>query len=47
MAGASVAEGCELTECLLFPGVAVPANRVRRRTIFTEHGEIRCAPDEA
>jgi glucose-1-phosphate thymidylyltransferase len=47
MSGASVGEGCELTECLLFPGAAVPAGRVRRRSIFTEHAEIRCAPDEA
>jgi glucose-1-phosphate thymidylyltransferase len=47
MSGAAVAQGCELTECLVFPGAAVPAGRVRRRSIFTEHAEIRCAPDEA
>jgi dTDP-glucose pyrophosphorylase len=47
MAGASVGDGCQLTECLLFPGAHVPAGRVRRRSIFTEHAEIRCAPDEA
>lgn len=46
MAGAAVGAGCELTECLLFPGATVPAGRVRRRSIFTEHAEIRCAPDE-
>jgi dTDP-glucose pyrophosphorylase len=47
MAGAEVGDGCELTECLLFPGARVPAGRVRRRSIFTEHSEIRCAPDDA
>ncbi len=47
MAGAEVGEGCELTECLLFPGARVPAGRVRRRSIFTADAEIRCAPDEA
>ncbi len=47
MAGARVGGGCELTECLLFPGADVPAGRVRRRSIFTEHAEIRCAPDDA
>lgn len=46
MAGAVVGEGCELTECLLFPGARVPAGKVRARTIFTEHGEIRCGADE-
>ncbi len=46
MAGAEVGEGCELTECLLFPGARVPAGRVRRRSIFTADAEIRCAPDE-
>ncbi|MFY9345067.1 MAG: sugar phosphate nucleotidyltransferase [Planctomycetota bacterium] len=47
MAGAEVGSGCELTECLLFPGARVPAGRVRRRTIFTGDSEIRCTPDEA
>jgi dTDP-glucose pyrophosphorylase len=47
MAGAEVGEGCDLTECLLFPGARVPAGRVRRRSIFTADAEIRCAPDEA
>lgn len=47
MAGAQVAEGCELADCLLFPGARVPAGRVRRRSIFTADAEIRCAPEEA
>jgi dTDP-glucose pyrophosphorylase len=47
MAGAEVGDGCELTECLLFPGAKVPAGRVRRRSIFTADAEIRCAPDDA
>jgi hypothetical protein len=47
MAGAEVGDGCELTECLLFPGARVPAGRVRRRSIFTADAEIRCSPDEA
>ena len=46
MAGAEVGDGCELTECLLFPGARVPAGRVRRRSIFTADAEIRCSPDE-
>jgi dTDP-glucose pyrophosphorylase len=46
MAGATVGEGCELHECLLFPGAAVPAGRVRRRSIFTADAEIRCAPED-
>jgi dTDP-glucose pyrophosphorylase len=46
MSGASVAEGCDLVECLLFPGASVPAGRVRRRSIFTADTEIRCAPEE-
>lgn len=47
MSGAEIGAGCELSECLVFPGAKVPAGRVRRRSIFTEHAEIRCAPDEA
>ena len=47
MAGAEVGDGCELTECLLFPGARVPPGRVRRRSIFTADAEIRCAPEEA
>ncbi|MBL8753002.1 MAG: NTP transferase domain-containing protein [Planctomycetes bacterium] len=47
MAGADVGEGCELTECLLFPGARVPAGRVRHRSIFTADAEIRCAPGES
>jgi dTDP-glucose pyrophosphorylase len=47
MAGAEVGDGCELVECLLFPGAKVPAGRVRRRSIFTADAEIRCAPDES
>ena len=45
MAGAEVGDGCELSECLLFPGAKVPAGRVRRRSIFTADAEIRCAPE--
>lgn len=47
MAGAEVGDGCELAECLLFPGAKVPAGRVRRRSIFTADAEIRCAPDDS
>lgn len=47
LAGSRVAEGCELTECLLFPGAKVHAGRVRRRSIFTADAEIRCAPEDA
>jgi dTDP-glucose pyrophosphorylase len=47
MAGADVGDGAQLTDCLLFPGASVPAGRVRRRSIFTEHAEIRCSADEA
>jgi len=45
MAGASIGDGAQLQECLLFPGAKVPAGRVRRRTIFTADSEIRCEPD--
>ncbi len=47
MAGAEVGDGCELSECLLFPGAKVPAGRVRRRSIFTADAEIRCAPEDS
>ncbi len=47
MSGAEVGDGASLAECLLFPGARVPAGRTRSRSIFTEHAEIRCAPDDA